>query len=503
MSNRRLFNNSAFSLSAKLVSAGIQLVSLPILIGIYGTSDYGLIAIALSLNTFAAIMQLGLPTAIPKFVAEWLAKGEGDNLQAAMRSIAGFYLVIACLNCIVLLAIALFGVDFFNVTPDGIEMLRNLLFITAATSLFAIPASVIDQMLTGAQELAFVSRLQMGVNVMTGALVTFAYLNPTSLSITQFYGLRCLLMFLPVPFSLMRWRRYGNLGVFIPGWDLDAVRPILKYSLTIFVFGVFIIISQRFTPIILAMQVSHDAGSEMTYFRIIDSFNIFLTMISGSIMAALVPHLAGSVAKGDEDILRKSIVHGTKVIWSFGALIGFGMIMLAGEGLSVYVGSEYHHLEGWLKLYLLTSLYYLYHGAIGSAILSSEKLAPLGWATGLGCIVSLALCWFFAPSQGVGGVVIGFAGYVSVHFMVVNFWYLPKYFKIDPVRQIFQILLPPVLAGIVMYFVGRWLISYIGSLNHWLNIGIGAVSGTLVYGALILGFYIKPRELRGWISKVR
>ena len=54
-----------------------------------------------------------------------------------------------------------------------------------------------------------------------------------------------------------------------------------------------------------------------------------------------------------------------------------------------------------------------------------------------------------------------------------------------------------------MCFMGRELISYVGSSNDWVNIGIGATSGTLIYGSLILVFYISPRELRGWLKAVQ
>ena len=503
MSNRRLFTNSILSIAAKVVGAGIQIVCLPALLRVYGKSDYGLIAIALSLNTFVAIMQMGLPTSVPKFVAQWLGKGENANLQSAMRSVSSFYFGVAFLNFLVLLVIAIFWIDLFHILPEKVDTLRNLLIITAVTSLFAIPASVLDQALAGAQELGFASNLQVGSNLLTGALVAFTYLHPESLKLTQFYALRCALMFLPVPFSLMRWRRHGSLYVFVPGWELSAVRPLLKYSLSIFVFGIFIIISRRFVSIILAMRASKDAGAAMTEFQVIDGFNIFLSMIASSLMAALVPHLSAAIARGDDDILRRSIVQGTKAIWGLGALIGFGMIMLAGEGLCVYVGPGFLHLKGWLMLYLCTSLFYLYNTAYASAVLSSDKLSPLGWATGLGCIVSLVVTWFSVPIFGAGGAVLGIVGYVIAYFCVTHFWYFPKYFKLNPIKQIFQILLPPIVAGLAMCIAGRWLISYVGSVNNWLNIALGAFAGTLVYGAFILLFYISPGEFRSLIKKAR
>jgi O-antigen/teichoic acid export membrane protein len=448
-------------------------------------------------------MQLGVPTSVPKFVAEWLGKGDHAGLRIAMRTVATFYSGVAILNFLFMLAIAMFWINIFQIAPDKVDTLRLLLFITAVTSLFAIPASILDQMLAGAQELGFASWLQIASSFLTGGLVALVFLQPALLTLTQFYVVRCCLMFLPVPFSLMRWRRYGNLGVFVPGWNLAAVRPMIKYSLLIFVFGIFIILAKRLAPIIVAMRASHDAGGAVADLQIIEGFNLFMSMIGVSLMTALVPHLSGAVARGDSDILRRSIVQGTRVIWGGGALIGFGMIMLAGEGLLIYVGSDFLNLKEWLTVYLCTSLYYLYNTSFASAIMSSDNLAPLGWVTGFACLASVVTTWIFVPEMGVGGAVLGSVAYVSVHFCITHFWYFPRFFKLNPIEQIFRIFLPPVAAGVAMCFVGRWVISYVGSNNSWLNIAIGAISGTLVYSSIVLAIYISPRELKGLLNRIR
>ena len=85
MGIRLLFSNSFWSIFSKLTNSLIQLISLPVLISVFGKSNYGLIVIAMSLNSFIAIIQLGLPTGLPKFVAEWLTRKEDQALSMAIR----------------------------------------------------------------------------------------------------------------------------------------------------------------------------------------------------------------------------------------------------------------------------------------------------------------------------------------------------------------------------------------------------------------------------------
>jgi len=503
MSSHRLFKNSTLTLSAKLGNALIQVLCLPVLLTTFGKSQYGLIVVALSLNTFIAILQLGLPSGIPKFVAEWLAKEEHQQLQAAMQSVASFYIFLALLNGLVLLSVAYFGIDLFHVNPDQVETLRTLLVITAITSCIAIPVTALDQLLIGANELGFVSGLQMVKNLFFAGLVASVYLHPDLLSLPQFYAIQCALMFLMVPFKILRWRHYGSLRVFLPGWNLSAALPLLKFCLSMMVFSIFTMIARKFTPILLAIRVEGDAGNVMAEYQILNSFEIFLIMVSGSFIAALIPYVSGSVARGDQGIFRKVITEGTKVVWAFGALVGFGVIMLSKEALLVYVGEDYLHLQPWLALYVTVLLYNLYNPAMSSAILASGKLVPLVCATGIGCLVSISICWILAPFIGVGSVVYALMAYMGIYFLVTHFWYFPRYFGISPVDQIVKIMLPPVGAGLIMCFAGRGLIHLVGSANNWINIGIGIVCGTFVYSIVILTIYIRPQELKMLVQKLR
>jgi O-antigen/teichoic acid export membrane protein len=503
MSTRRIFKNSLFSIFAKVTNASIQLLSLPILLKVYGKGDYGLIIIAMSLNTFLTIVQLGLPTGLPKFVAEWLANGNHKQLHSAIKTVSSFYLTIALINFLTLLSIAFFCPDLFKVNPGQIRTLQTLLIITAITSLLAIPATLLGQLLIGAQELGFVSGLEMMKSLFFAGLVAFVYYDPEPLSISFFYALQCMLMFLMIPAELWRWTRYGSLKIFLPGWNFQDILPLLKYCLSLMVFSIFIAMADKLNPVILGIRVPFNAGETLADYQIINYIRVFLLMISGSFMVALIPHVSGAMAGGNRLIYRKTIRQGTKYIWTFGALIGFGVIMLSKEVLSIYVGPENLSLKIWLMVLVGATLYNLYATPIASVILSSGKLVPMLSATASGCLVSVLLCWFLTPRFGVGAVVISVAAYNLVNMSVTHFWYLPRYFDTKPIRQIVDIMLPPVFAGIVMCFAGRFIIDRMGCNNDYFNIAIGAVCGTAIYMSIIMMMYIRPKEALELYLKIK
>ena len=53
-----------WTIASKFVSAAYSFVAVPILIGLYGKADYGLIGLALSINVYMTLLDLGfqIPT---------------------------------------------------------------------------------------------------------------------------------------------------------------------------------------------------------------------------------------------------------------------------------------------------------------------------------------------------------------------------------------------------------------------------------------------------------
>ena len=501
MSIRLLYKNSFITIVAKIVNALFQILCLPVLIKTFGKDDYGLIVIAMSLNTFVAILQFGLPTGLPKFVAEWLAKGERKELDSALRAVSTFYLLVAATNLLILLFIALWGSDVFNVRPDQTATLQSVLIITAISSFLAIPATMLDQSLAGAQEIGFTSCLEMIKNLFFASLVVFVYFEPQILSLSQFYVMRCTLMFLMIPFKLRRWQKHGSLTMFIPGLNFKAALPLLKYCLALMAFGIFTVTAEKLRPIILGIRIPSDAGNALTDFQIIDYARIFLAMVSSSFITVLVPYISGAVADGNNGLYKKIIIRGTKIVWTLGALMGFVIIMLSKEVILIYVGPEYLHLQKWLELLIIGFLYNLYNPAMSSAILSTNTLTPLIFATSIGSLISFLICWGFSASMGVGAIVYSLIGYNAVVFCVTHFWYFPRYFNVNPIHQIFNVMLPPLLAGISMCIIGRWIIDFLGFTNNYINITVGALSGTIIYIVIILLVYIRPTEINNLILK--
>ena len=70
MSNKeltKLFKGSALGIVSKVFDAAIKFITIPLLVGFFGKLDYGLIALAFSLNAYLRLMELGMNVGAIRF----------------------------------------------------------------------------------------------------------------------------------------------------------------------------------------------------------------------------------------------------------------------------------------------------------------------------------------------------------------------------------------------------------------------------------------------------
>src|SRR5690606_41668064 len=83
---KRIFSGSAWGIMAKILDAAAKFVTIPLLVGYYGKVDYGLIALAFSLNAYLRLMDLGMNVVSVRFFSMWVAKGVWVRFQKVSRS---------------------------------------------------------------------------------------------------------------------------------------------------------------------------------------------------------------------------------------------------------------------------------------------------------------------------------------------------------------------------------------------------------------------------------
>lgn len=497
---KRIFSGSAWGIIAKVLDAAAKFITIPLLVGFYGRADYGLIALAFSLNAYLRLMDLGFNVGAVRYFSTWVAEGNIEKIGKVSRSSVVFYGAIGLINAIIFIFMAEYADRFFTLEPAQLPVYRIMMYILAASTIFNWLSGVLVQLLSAKDELGFVNRVTVIASLLNFATAFAAIYLDWSLPLYFFaYTLSTLVV---IPFYIYRLRVFGVSTAFLltPKWDAPAFKEILNYSLAIFVMGLFQLTANHLRPLLLGRYA--DDISVLTDYRVIQTIAMLIVAFTGVFMQVLLPSASKIYAENNREKLENMVYKGTKYITVFLSFMVFIIIANASNILELYMGEGYDALALWLALWLITVLFYAHNTPVASLVLSTGKTKFLVYSSATACIVSLPVTVFLAEEYGVGAAVLGYLAYILMQITFYYAYYIPRILGLKSGRILVKSFLPAALVGAIACTGNYFLVQYLGHHTGIWALIINGLIFTVMFGALILAFVLKPKEIRELKAKL-
>lgn len=442
-SSRKIANAFFWNTIVNLVNAVYGFIAVPILINHYGKAEYGLIGLAMSINVYMNLMDLGLNSTNVRFFSTWITQKNFLSLKKGFQTSLFFYSVIGFLNAVILFCVAILSKHFFNISPEQNEILKHLIYILMVFAFCNWFSNCFDQLIKATENVAWIQKRTLFTKiVMILVLVVTVYEN---LSIELYYLLTCLSSLLIVPLSIGKIKREIIQISFLPKWDSESFKKMLPYCLNIFSFGIFQFSYANLRPIFLGIQGTIES---VTDYRILSSIVGLVTSFGGTIVGILLPSTAKVVAQHDKDAYYKVAYDGTKYISILICFLCFGMITVSSEVIVLYVGESYLQLLPWLSIWLLCTLS-THNQAISSLILAGTDIKVLSYSSAVASILGLLVCWFLIPSFQIGAVCLSYIAYLAIQLGFFYFYYWPQKMHIQSKKVFLECFSPFVFVGII------------------------------------------------------
>ena len=130
-----------------IVNGVYGFISVPVLIAYFGKADYGLIGLAMSVNVYLRLMDLGFNSTNVRFFSNWLAKKELDKVRKLFQTSLAFYGSIGLLNALILISISCFSGSLFHLEGEQNLILKHLFYILAISAFISWFTSCFDQLI--------------------------------------------------------------------------------------------------------------------------------------------------------------------------------------------------------------------------------------------------------------------------------------------------------------------------------------------------------------------
>lgn len=444
-SSKKIVSGVIWSTIVNIVNALYGFIAVPILIHHFGKSEYGLIGLAMSVNVYMNLMDMGFNSTNVRFFSTWLAQNKKERLLKGFQTSLSFYSFIGIINAIILLVVAAFSDSLFNVNLSQNTVLKHLFFILAISAFCQWFSSCFDQIIKATENIAWIQKRTLITKILM--IVVLAATVICNLSIEFYFILTCLAQLSIVPMSVGMIKKQIPYISFVPKWDKESFKEMLPYCMNIFSFSLFQFSFYNLRPVFLGIQGSVESVAD---YRILNGIIGIVTMLGGAFIGILLPSTAKVVANHDKEAYYRVAYDGTKYISILICFCCFGMMTVGSEVLTLYVGKSYLYLIPWFNIWLLCTLG-THNQAISSLILAGNDIRAISYSSIVASLTGLILSWTLIPKYSIGGVCIAFAIYMLIQILFYYCYYWPVKMKINSLTVLFKCFIPYVILGFAIY----------------------------------------------------
>ena len=495
--NRYYISSFAWTTVSKVLNALVGFISVPLLMEMYGKGNFGILSLATACNAYMHLLDLGINTGAVRYYSMWKKSGDESKLHNVSHSNLTFYLVIALVNALLLCGIALFGENWFEITPDEFQNLRACLFILAAFSVFSWSTTAFNQLLVADRQMAFTMKMQTIQVILKAVLIVVAITAGIPLRL-YFLLLTAVMASLIIPYAI-KSRRDGLIDSLRPEWHWIDFKPVLVFSLSIFALSIFQITATESRAIVLGIR-AFDGSNDVADFKILSVVPSLIITIRTSFSAVFLPRSSEMFLKKNPEDIRKFSYKWTVYTTVIANVLCFPFMLCAAEVLTAYVGTDYAILAPWLVLWCVSALIQIHTTPTNSLVIASGKTRALVITTAAACVISIVLNFLLCRRYGAGSAVFGYFIYVVIVIGLYYVYYYKKLLSLSRWKMLRCFLAPTAIAALTLIPVS--LIGFspemFGDMNLRLACILVCLLKTLVwivpYFALLFAFRILGRN---------
>jgi len=474
---QEIIKGSILGILGRILGGFINFFSLPILLTLYGKSNYGLVGVALSTNAFLQIMNMGVPTGAVKNFSEWVDARDFLSLTRGVQSNLIFFVCIATFNSLVLIYLGHNAGEFFTVEDP--KTLGSLLYIVAGTSFLNWYFTNFQHILLANEKMGLVSWANTLNSFLNFFAVIVAYF--LGLSVIEYFFIYSIgpLLVLAINVKSCVRLRYFKWAYLVPRFHRVEFKKIMGYSMGLLGVVITQYAANQLQPIILS-TFGRNGDIAVANYRILQNITMLVSMMGTIFLQNFVPYITKLNHRGDDGRKHGFVFMSTKWLSVFIFFVCFFIFFNANIILHVYVKDDGAGLGIWLSIWVL-GLLFLNNQGISSLLLSMGKFRALVITLCIGSALSIVISISLVNELGVGVTAIGFLLFKIIEAIFFFGYFLPKMADISPIKLFIETMWRPLTCSIVSVLIAKYVISFIE---------IDELTSVLVSGLLAFAIYI-------------
>jgi len=334
--SRKATGNALFSFGAFAYSAVLSIVITPLLVHGLGATYYGIFALSTAALGFVGMLDLGMGTALVRFLSSALGRGEIAESRNLIQASVAFNCIVGAVGFGVMLLLGLvFAPTLFDLTGNQLGAARFALLVSGAAFAFgtvgrafsAVPLALQRNGVTAAVGIVFAT---LGAGT-SAAIVT------SGLGLRWLVGAYALIDVIGLAVSMVVARRILPGLRFSPQWDRARIRRLITFSGWIFLANISAFVIFQFDRLMLGALASVSA---VTYYAVPSSMASYLLAATISLAGIIIPAAGDLIARGELHRVERLYRRSTRLCLLFVGSVGIPAVFFAHPLLALWLG---HH----------------------------------------------------------------------------------------------------------------------------------------------------------------
>ena len=489
---KRLAINVVMNWAAMAVNMVVPFFLTPFVVRHLGSVGYGVWILAVSTVSYLNLLDLGLRSAVVRFVSKAQAKGEGHEAASAIHAALWFRVLIASGVAVMSLVLAAAVPHFYKIPADMMRAAQITTLLCALGVAITLVSGVFGAVLAAINRFDLLSYITMGQTLMRAAGVLLILHSGRGLVPLACWELTVLTL-VAVATTVTGLIIFPHSRVRLGKPDMGVLRMIWSYSFTTFVFMIAVQIITNTDNLVVGAFLSVGA---VTFYAIGGSLTGYACQVSGALSATFTPMASNLDASGKFEGLQTMLIRGTQATLALALPISAGLFFRGGTFIRLWMGPQYDVVSEHVVRILMISMYLaIANGTAGSIMMATEKHKPMArWAV-YEALLNLGLSIVLVKKIGLYGVAWGTA--ISMLYTHLAFWprYVKKILNISPATYLWQGW-GRITLCVVPFAALCWITDRTWTANHILQFFVQILVLLPVYVAcVVLMFWQESRSL--------
>lgn len=392
----------------------------PIVVRTLGPTAYGVWILAVSTVAYLNLLDLGLRSAIIRFVSKADAQGLVAEARNAIAAALWFRLLVAGGVAVFSIALASVFPRFFHVPPDLQRAAQITVLVCALGVAATLVSGVFGAVLAATNRFDILSCVDVfrvvaratGVILILkngGGLVALAFCEFAVVSISGLGS--CIMALKTFPPCRVRLGRP----------DVKTLRMIWSYSFAMFI--IMIAGQVIFSTDNLVVGSFLSVGL-VSFYSIGGSLMFYSSQVVTALSTTFIPLASGLDASGRKDDLQRLLLRGTQATLALVLPIGLTLLLRGKTFIGLWMGRQYSEVSGTILQILLITLFFMTANNTASNIMfgTGNQKAVAKWST-IEAVLNLTVSLILVKTIGIYGVAWGTS--LTMSFVHLIFW--PRY----------------------------------------------------------------------------